>query len=223
MPPPQPWNDDFNRSDTPGSGVAVDPLGPNFEVIGYQTYPGDQIYISGNVAKDGYEGMAIWRYPTSTDEMFSEIDVLENHSRNYGPVICGADPTLWPANTPAWDYPCYRTEMEGWRGEIILVRSGSQVASGIPWSYSSATLPFRAHIERTGAVVRVFINGVLNLEWTDPVPLTGRYVGFGNGFGIDSDNWAGGDLNLTPPSSPLLLARSGVALAVRPGVPLRLS
>lgn len=184
------YADNFNRAD----GV----LGSDWTYRNGTSYPrivSNQVAVGGTT--DGYYECT-WVDPCLTSEQYVECDMVTGGSRSSGIMLrysgsgIGAILT-WIGNNLA----IFTTT--GWQGAGGVNRTGD-VASGT--TLAGKRLRFTA----IGNVYTGYVDGVKAIEWIDTgsvIPTTGRLGGlalqranFSNSGSMD--NWAFGDLDLTP-------------------------
>lgn len=170
--------DDFNRADGDLGSDWIQLGGPSTTQI-----------VSQQVTF-GYQNSCIWSTPVIPDDMFAQITQINKPSSSWGPIVRAN------SNTPGGS-DGYRLDTQDWQWSIGLFRNGSEVARSneSEFHYSEMTGPFVWRIDAEGDQVRVYMNGDLIISWTDPVPLTGHFVGFACGDpGAIMDDWSAGRL-----------------------------
>lgn len=177
--------DDFNRANE--SLFAS----PNWNMIRWFNYE-TMLIVSNEV--EAIENIAgLWATPADTTDQYAQIDWTNPTSGEiHGPVICNSG--AWGATSaelPGYHLDCYQWET----GVVRLFRNNTEVDfhDGDDWG-ALETL----RIEKNGADIEGFRNGVSVVTYTDPSPLTGLRFGFSsrtpNVGNPRFDNFAGGDL-----------------------------
>ncbi|MEZ5152142.1 hypothetical protein [Rhodococcus zopfii] len=183
------YADNFNRSD----GV----LGSNWTYRNGTSYPrvsGNQVAVGGT--SDGYYECT-WVNPCLTSEQYAECDIMTAGSRSSGIMLrystSGVGAILTWIGTKLAIFTT-----TGWQGAGGVNQTGDIEAGTL----TGKRLRFTA----IGNVYTGYVDGVKAIEWIDSgavVPTTGRLGGlalqranFNNSGQLD--NWAFGDLDLTP-------------------------
>lgn len=181
--------DDFNRAD----GV----LGSDWTYRNGTSYPrisGNQVAVGGTT--DGYYECT-WVDPCLTSEQYVECDMVTGGSRSSGIMLRYSSSGVGVILTWIGTKLAIFTTT-GWQGAGGVNRTGDIEAGTL----AGKRLRFTA----IGNVYTGYVDGVKAIEWIDSgsvVPTTGRLGGlalqrasFSNSGQLD--NWAFGDLNLTP-------------------------
>lgn len=170
------YADDFNRADGAGWGS------------NWQAVSGTWAISSNRGVETGaVNGASLWAIPASTNQYAQSTVTTSTSGEIYPAIIC---------SNGAWDNGYELFVLPGVEGYMEIQRNRVNVTSGSSkWTHGARVFK----LQKIGAVIKAYVDGVEALSYTDSTPLTGTRFGVGIPFdpgpGANWDNFRGGDVS----------------------------